>query len=50
MYLEKGRLIPVGGKTVGKFSAVIRLDALPSALVWFDIYYNYVVLLPVRTI
>ena len=31
MYLEKGRLIPVGGKTVGKFSAVIRLDALNGA-------------------
>lgn len=28
MYLEKGGLIPVGGKTVGKFSAIVRLDAL----------------------
>ncbi len=31
MCLEKGGLIPVGGKTVCKFSAVIRLDALNGA-------------------
>lgn len=31
MYLKKGRLIPVGGKTVGKFSAIVRLDAFNGA-------------------
>lgn len=30
-HLEKGGLIPVGGEAVGKFGAVIRLDALNQA-------------------
>ncbi len=29
--LEKGGLIPVGGKAVGKFGAIVRLDALNGA-------------------
>ena len=31
MYLKKGGLVPVGGKTVGKFGAIVRLDALNGA-------------------
>ena len=30
-HLEKGGLIPVGGKAVGKFGAIVRLDALNGA-------------------
>ncbi len=30
-HLKKGRLVPMGGKTVGKFGAVVRLDALNGA-------------------